>query len=87
MDGLCFTPFNKQALHMAGMQTEDETQWAKAHTGHTGRASEFNVIDGMWNARVTSHVPLKDVAGLRHPVSGSGCSPRTTSAGRPVVRD
>jgi 4-hydroxythreonine-4-phosphate dehydrogenase len=64
LHGLCFTPFNKQALHMAGMQTEDETQWAKAHTGHTGRASEFNVIDGMWNARVTSHVPLKDVAGL-----------------------
>ena len=64
LDGLCFTPFNKQALHMAGMQTEDETQWAKAHIGHTGRASEFNVIDGMWNARVTSHVPLKDVAGL-----------------------
>ncbi len=64
LDGLMFTPFNKQALHMAGMQTEDETQWAKAHTGHSGRASEFNVIDGMWNARVTSHVPLKDVAGL-----------------------
>jgi len=64
LDGLCFTPFNKQAMHLAGMQTEDETQWAKAHIGHSGRASEFNVIDGMWNARVTSHVPLKDVAGL-----------------------
>lgn len=64
LQGLCFTPFNKQAMHLAGMDQEDETQWAKARIGHTARASEFNVIDGMWNARVTSHVPLRDVAGL-----------------------
>jgi 4-hydroxythreonine-4-phosphate dehydrogenase len=64
LHGLCFTPFNKQALHLAGMQVEDETQWAKARIGYKGRASEFNVIDGMWNARVTSHVPLREVADL-----------------------
>ena len=62
LDGLCFMPFNKDALHRAGLGTEDETQWAKARIAHTGRVSEFNVIDGMWNARVTSHIPLKDVA-------------------------
>lgn len=64
LDGLCFTPFNKQAMHLAGLGEEDETQWAKARIGFDGRVSEFNVIEGMWNARVTSHVPLKDVAGL-----------------------
>ena len=62
VNGLCFTPFNKDALHRAGMNTEDETQWAKARLNYAGRVSEFNVIDGMWNARVTSHIPLKDVA-------------------------
>jgi 4-hydroxythreonine-4-phosphate dehydrogenase len=62
--GLCFTPFNKEALHRAGLSHEDETQFAKAHIGHASRVSEFNVIEGMWNARVTSHVPLKDVASL-----------------------
>jgi 4-hydroxythreonine-4-phosphate dehydrogenase len=62
LDGLCFMPFNKDALHRAELGTEDETQWAKARIAHSGRVSEFNVIDGMWNARVTSHVPLKDVA-------------------------
>ena len=61
-DGLCFLPFNKGALHRAGLGVEDETQWAKARIGHRGRVSEFNVIDGMWNARVTSHIPLKEVA-------------------------
>ena len=62
LHGLCFTPFNKQAMHLAGLGVEDETQWAKQRTGFAGRVSEFNVIEGMWNARVTSHVPLKDVA-------------------------
>jgi len=61
-DGLCFMPFNKDAMHQAGLGTEDETQWAKQRIGHTGRVSEFNVIDGMWNARVTSHIPLRAVA-------------------------
>ena len=61
-DGLCFLPFNKDALHRAGLGVEDETQWARERIGHRGRVSEFNVIDGMWNARVTSHIPLKEVA-------------------------
>ena len=60
--GLCFTPFNKDALRQGGLDTEDETQWARKRLGHDGRVSEFNIIDGMWNARVTSHVPLREVA-------------------------
>jgi 4-hydroxythreonine-4-phosphate dehydrogenase len=64
VDGVCFMPFNKEAMHRAGLDAEDELQWAKKRLGTQGRASEFNVIDGMWNARVTSHVPLRDVADL-----------------------
>ena len=62
VDGICFMPFNKQAMRKAGLDTEDELQWARARLAHDGRASEFNVVDGMWNARVTSHVPLREVA-------------------------
>lgn len=64
VDGICFMPFNKQAMHKAGLGAEDELQWAKARLKCEGRASEFNVIDGMWNARVTSHVPLRAVPDL-----------------------
>jgi 4-hydroxythreonine-4-phosphate dehydrogenase len=64
VDGVCFMPFNKEAMHRAGLDAEDELQWAKKRLGCKGRASEFNVIDGMWNARVTSHVPLREVADL-----------------------
>ncbi len=52
----------KAALHDAGMDTEDESRWARKHIKHPGRVSEFNVIEGMWNARVTSHIPLREVA-------------------------
>jgi len=64
VDGVCFMPFNKEAMHRAGLGAEDELQWAKKRLGFQGRASEYNVIDGMWNARVTSHVPLRQVADL-----------------------
>ena len=62
VDGICFLPFNKQAMRKAGLDAEDELQWARARLGYEGRASEFNVVDGMWNARVTSHIPLREVA-------------------------
>lgn len=64
VDGICFMPFNKEAMHRAGLGAEDELQWAKKRLDFQGRASEYNVIDGMWNARVTSHVPLREVADL-----------------------
>ena len=63
IEGICFMPFNKAAMHLAGIGVADELTWAKGRLGVTGRASEINVIDGMWNARVTSHVPLKEVPG------------------------
>jgi 4-hydroxythreonine-4-phosphate dehydrogenase len=64
VDGVCFMPFNKEAMHRAGLGSEDELQWAKKHLNYPGHVGEFNVIDSMWNARVTSHVPLREVADL-----------------------
>jgi 4-hydroxythreonine-4-phosphate dehydrogenase len=64
VDALCFTPFNKQALRLAGNPFEDEMQFAAHFLGYDGPHGEFNVLDALWNARVTSHVPLKEVSGL-----------------------
>ncbi len=60
--GVCFMPFNKAAMGMGGLDHEDEAQWARAYLGCTGLVSEFNVVDRMWNGRVTSHIPLREVA-------------------------
>jgi 4-hydroxythreonine-4-phosphate dehydrogenase len=64
VDALFFTPFNKQALRLAGNPFEDEMQFASHFLGYDGPHGEFNVLENLWNARVTSHVALKDVSGL-----------------------
>jgi 4-hydroxythreonine-4-phosphate dehydrogenase len=58
-----FTPFNKHAMRLALPSYDDEINFVRDALGHTGAASEFNVLDGLWNARVTSHIPLSKVAG------------------------
>ena len=64
IDGICFLPFNKESMHKGGNPYSDELGFAKDFFQLQTRASEFNVIDGMWNGRVTSHVALRDVADL-----------------------
>ena len=61
-DAVCFTPFNKAAMRLAHPTYEDEIVFLTEEIEFTGKASEFNILDGLWNARVTSHVPLKAVA-------------------------
>ena len=58
-----FTPFNKHAMRLALASYDDEINFVREVLHHTGAASEFNVLDGLWNARVTSHIPLSQVAG------------------------
>ena len=64
VDAICFTPFNKAALKLAGNPYNDELHFAADVLQYGGPCSEFNILDGLWNARVTSHVPLSRVAGL-----------------------
>ena len=66
-DAVCYTPFNKAAMHMAHPSYDDDTTFVNEVLGTPGPASEFNVLDGLWNARVTSHVPISAVAGLITP--------------------
>lgn len=61
-DAIIFAPLNKHALHLAGMQTSDEMHWFAERLNFTGPISEFNVLDGLWTSRVTSHIAHKDVS-------------------------
>jgi 4-hydroxythreonine-4-phosphate dehydrogenase len=63
-DAVCFTPFNKQAMRLAHPSYDDEIGFSFDVVGIAGPASEFNVLESLWNARVTSHVRLADVAAL-----------------------
>jgi 4-hydroxythreonine-4-phosphate dehydrogenase len=64
VDGVMFTPFNKLALKKAGNPYPDEIRWAADVLGWKGGASEYNKLDHLWNARVTSHEPLRAVADM-----------------------
>jgi 4-hydroxythreonine-4-phosphate dehydrogenase len=61
-DAVCFTPFNKAAMRSAHPRYDDEIGYSAEVLGTSGPASEFNILDGLWNARVTSHVALSCVA-------------------------
>lgn len=61
-DAVCFTPFNKKAMRYVYPGYDDEIRYAADVTGFTGAAREFNVLDNLWNCRVTSHIPLSEVA-------------------------
>jgi len=63
-DAVCFTPFNKAAMWMVTPGYDDEISFTAKAIGFHGTAKEFNVLEGLWNARVTSHVPMKDVSSL-----------------------
>jgi 4-hydroxythreonine-4-phosphate dehydrogenase len=63
-DAVAFTPFNKAAMRSAHPGYDDEIGYSAEVLGITGPASEFNILDEVWNARVTSHVPLSAVAAL-----------------------
>jgi 4-hydroxythreonine-4-phosphate dehydrogenase len=61
-DAVCFTPFNKQAMRLAHPSYEDEIGFTAGVLGFKGTATEFNILEGLWNARVTSHIPLARVS-------------------------
>jgi 4-hydroxythreonine-4-phosphate dehydrogenase len=61
-EAVCFTPFNKKAMCLAHPAYDDEISFSAGVVGLDGPASEFNVLGGLWNARVTSHISLAEVA-------------------------
>jgi 4-hydroxythreonine-4-phosphate dehydrogenase len=61
-DAVCFTPFNKRAMRLARPSYDDEIAYSAEIIGTTAPASEFNILGKLWNARVTSHIALADVA-------------------------
>ena len=59
LDGVCFAPLNKAALHAGGWKFNDEHQMFAHLTRHQGFFGEMNVLDNLWMSRVTSHVALR----------------------------
>ena len=56
-----FAPYNKTSMKLAGSKYEDELHLMADKLEVKDFFCEFNVVDNFWTARVTSHMPLKDV--------------------------
>ncbi len=67
LDGICFAPLNKAALHRGGWKYPDEHQMFGALTRHEGFFGEMNVIREFATFRVTSHVALRQAIELVTP--------------------
>jgi len=64
IDALVYAPLNKQAMKLAGLAQEDEMHFLAHELAFKGLCSEINVAPNLWTTRVTSHVPLREVADL-----------------------
>ena len=63
-DGIVFAPLNKHSLRLGGLTEEDELRHMQARLRVPGFVCEFNMTDSLWTSRVTSHVPIREVADL-----------------------
>ncbi len=66
VDGIVFGPLNKEALSKGGNPHKDELHLFADWLGDT-HVSEINAAAGLVTTRVTSHIPLKDVAASIRP--------------------
>lgn len=61
---IVFAPLNKHALRLGGLQQEDELRHLQQRLEVSSFVCEFNITEGLWTSRVTSHVPLREVPAL-----------------------
>ena len=64
VDAICFAPLNKFAMKQGGLKYEDELHHFAEYLGVKGYFCEFNTLGDLWTSRVSSHIPLKDAAGM-----------------------
>ncbi len=62
VDGVLYAPLNKQAMALAGHHALDELHYFRDLLGVDGFCCELNNQGPLWTARVTSHMPLSEVA-------------------------
>ncbi len=62
LDALVFAPLNKQAMAEGGLEQEDELRFLARHLNCRAHVCELNAVDDLWSSRVTSHIPISEVA-------------------------
>ncbi len=62
LNGICYAPLCKEAMHLAEPARGDELGLFVQELAPSQPVGEINVLDDLWTTRVTSHLPLREVA-------------------------
>ena len=62
LNSINFAPMIKASLIQGGCEFNDEHELFQNRLNVKDFYCEFNVVDNFWTARVTSHIPIKEVA-------------------------
>lgn len=62
IDGFVFAPANKHSLHLGGSRFEGYKAYIADYMGEKTRSAEINTIGHLWTTRVSSHIPISEVA-------------------------
>lgn len=63
LDAFVWAPVNKASIHKAGYHFEGYKAGIADYMGFTERSTELNTIGDLWTTRVTSHIPISEIAG------------------------
>ncbi len=64
VQAMCFAPLNKEAMHLAGLEHEDESGLFLDLLNHQGDFGLLNTLGNLWTSRATSHVSHRQVSEL-----------------------
>ena len=64
VDSMVFAPLNKEAMHLAGLEHEDESGLFLDALDHQGDFGLLNTLGNLWTSRATSHVSHRQVSEL-----------------------
>lgn len=64
IDAIVYAPLNKQAMWLAGHSAIDELHFFVDRLNVDGFTCELNKQGDLWTSRVTSHIPLRQVADM-----------------------
>lgn len=64
VDSMVFAPLNKEAMHLAGLEHEDESGLFLDVLNHEGDFGLLNTLGNLWTSRATSHVSHRQVSDL-----------------------
>ena len=67
IDAIVYAPLNKHAMKLGGFDEIDEMHFLARLFGIKHFFTELNQLDDLWTTRVTSHVPIRDIAALLTP--------------------